>query len=251
MIITLFPAAVHAEKDYTMEDLSALAENEGWAEILEHIEDVKPRDRKQPWKELLEKAAIGYLDTLAAQKKKYEGLGSAEQIITRFPSLKKSKAFMDKRADVGILAFEECFSNQWAGPQCVEQLREFVKADPSNDELAFKAGKVVTDVGKMWQAGPPFFVGAVSDPKAKKERCKDEDLAYSTLASFGVPPDYDNAKAAAKIAFEHCYDALQSKLLEKLHEAEGYEAQNLCAGFTKRKTKLTAFQTAFCKDAVK
>jgi len=251
MIISVCPGTVLAEKSYTMEDLSALAENEGWAEILEHIEDVQPRDRKQPWKDLLEKAAIGYLDTLASQKKKYEGLGSAESIITRFPVLKKSKAYMDKRADVGILAFEECFANSWAGPQCVEQLREFVKADPSNDELAFKAGKVVTDVGKMWQAGPPFFVGAVSDPKAKKDRCKDEDVSYSTLASFGVPPDYDTAKAAAKIAFEYCYDVMQPKLIEKLYEADGYEAQNLCTGFTKKKTKLTAFQAAFCKDQVK
>jgi hypothetical protein len=250
-LLVLLPSTALGGEVYTMEDLTALADNESWSEILEHVEDIKPRERKQQWRELLEKAAIGHLDALAGQKKKYEGLGSAEQILTRFPILKKSKPYMDKRADVGLLAFEECFSNRWSGPQCVEQLREFVKADPGNDELAFKAGKVVTDVGKMWQAGPVFFVDAVADSKARGERCKDGDLSYSTLASFGAPPDYDSTKAAMKIAFEHCYDGLQPKLLEKLYEATGYEARNLCAGLTKRKAKLTTFQQAHCKDTLK
>lgn len=249
-VISVAPMIASADDKYTMEDLRALAENDGWGELLEHVEDIRPRDRKKEWRSMLEKAAIGQLGILESQKKRYEGLAASEQILTRFTVLKKSKPYMKKRAEVGLIAFKECFSNRYGANRCASDLMDFIKVDPKNTDLAFSAGKVVTgDAGKLWQAGPEFFVLAMTDKKNRKRWCKDGDVGYSTLATFGGPPKYDSVKAASAIAFDHCYPQMKVKLEEKLNEeASGYTGYNLCKGLTKRKHKLSAFQSAVCKD---
>lgn len=241
------PAWAEDSQKYKMEDLKALGESQGWLELIEHAEDVRPSERKAEWKALLEKAAAGHLSNLEQQKKGWEIITTSDQLLTRFPQLAQSKVFMAKRRDAGLPAFQECFRDAYGGVQCVEQLEAFTKADPNDAELHFGAGKVVTR-GGMWAAAAPFFARAFEDAKQRKTGCKDEALHETLRRAFGQPPDYANAKAAQKVAFDQCFDDLKPVLMDAFYESGGYDAKNLCMGFTRKKVKLSAFQQAYCKD---
>src|SRR5262249_51454208 len=148
------------------------------------------------------------------QKKLDQALASADQALVRFPLLKKSKLFMAKRSDAGLAAFGECLVQDSQGFRCVDELDTFVKVDPSDSDLAFRAGKVVVEKGHLWQAAPRFFARALADPARRKPGCSDAMVADSLLRSLGQPPDYEVTKAATAIAFEYCYNELAPKLLD-------------------------------------
>jgi hypothetical protein len=233
---------------YTFEDLKALGESQGWQELLEHAEDVRPSERKQPWKDLLEKAAVGTVDQYLTQKKLLEAFGTAEQVVTRFPTLKQSKSFMAKRREAGLAALGECFLDQYAGSRCIDELDKFTKLDPNDAELQFGAGKLVVDKGRMYASAPPFFARAFTNAAQRKTGCKDKSVIDAVLRAFGQPPDYDNTKAAAQIAFDQCYAELKEPLLTAFYASGGYESRNLCRGLVDKKAKLTDFQVAYCQD---
>lgn len=233
---------------YTLEDLRALGESQSWGELLEHVEDVRPSERKKEWKDLLDRAAIGQIDSLLEQKRLMEAHGTAEQLMTRFGLLKQSKPFMRKRGEAGLAAIAECLGNAYASAQCLEQLDAFTKVDPKNAELAFAAGKLVVERGRMYPPAAPHFARAFEDKATRAQGCKDPSVEASVLRALGQPPEYDNAKAASAVAFDHCYEVLSKPLFEAFYGSWGYEAQNLCAGFQKKKAKLSPFQSAFCQD---
>jgi hypothetical protein len=245
------PALGEPPTKYTMEDLKALAESESWNELLEHVEDVRPSERKQPWRGLLEKAAAGSLDLLLQQKKAQEALAAADQHLIRFPTLKQSKPFMAKRADAGLSVYGDCLADPQGSLRCVEELETFLRADPNEADLAFPAGKIVIDRGHLWNAGPRFFVRALADPARRKTGCADPSVIGSLLRSMGHPPDSDLSKAVSTIAFDYCWSELQPKLLEAFYASGGYESKNLCAGLEKKGAKLTPFQLAYCKDQLR
>lgn len=249
LAITASSAAwAEGPQKYTMEDLRALAEAQSWSELLEHAEDVRPSERKAEWRGFLEKAAAGHLDALHGQKRSAEAAGAADQLLIRFPALKQSKVFMAKRRDTGLPAFAECMRDAYGAGACVERLDVFTKVDPADGELQLAAAKIVAR-GGMWAAAAPFFARAFDDAKLRKAGCRDDALPETLRRAFGQPPDYDNTKAAAKVAFEQCFDALEPVLMEAFYASGGYDAKNLCAGLVKKKkAKLTAFQQAFCKD---
>lgn len=233
---------------YTMEDLRALGESQSWGELLEHVEDVRPSERKKEWKDLLDRAAIGQIDSLLGQKRLPEAHATAEQLMTRFGLLKQSKSFMKKRADAGLEVFGECFGNNYAVNQCIDQLEAFTKVDEKDADLAFRAGKLVVERGRMYPSASPFFARAFEDKAVRAAGCKDPSVEAAVLRSFGQPGHYDVAKAADRVAFDQCFDVLGNAVYEAFYGSWGYEAANLCQGLMRKKAKLSPFQSAFCQD---
>lgn len=245
-VLTAPSALANEPNKYTMEDLRALGESQGWSELIEHAEDVRPSERKKEWQALLNRAAIGHIDSLLEQKRAQEAYGATEQLITRFVILKQSKPFMNKRGEAGLASLGECLANAHSGVRCLEQLEAFTQVDPNNAELAFAAGKLVVERGRMYPPAAPYFARAFEDKAVRAKGCKDPSVKSSVLRALGEPPEYANAKAASVVAFEQCYGLLSQPLLEAFYSSSGYQARNLCAGL--RKAKLSAFQTAFCQD---
>lgn len=234
-----------AAAKYTLEDLRALAESSSWAELLEHAEDVRPSERKAEWKSLLEKAAAGHVDSFLAQKKPHEALAVADQVRARFGQLATAPAFAEKRRAAGLAVYATCFDDAYAAGRCVDDLRAFVATEGHAPELARAAGKLLVERARMRAPAAPFFAKAVAADKAV---CADPSVAEAVLDAIGQPPHYDNAKAAAELAFGACYAVLEKALWQAFYTSGGYESANLCAGFVQRKAKLTAFQAAYCQD---
>ncbi|MBK8012625.1 MAG: hypothetical protein IPK13_14840 [Deltaproteobacteria bacterium] len=239
-------ASANAGDKYTAADIQALVNEENWTEVLEHLSDIPPTKRDASWKTALEKAAVGHLTSVLASDQGYSSLGTADVLIGRYAALKKSQAFMKLRQDSGLKYFEQCFNNRYSGPECAEGLISFVKTDPTNDELAFRAGQMAR-MGAGYGPAAVLFEIAFKT-KARRKDCGDRQVVIATTMTLGNLQEGDVPfEAAKKVAFDYCYDALKKDLLSEFNEASTYYLKATCPTLTKKKA-LTAFQTALCKD---
>jgi hypothetical protein len=231
-----------------MADLDALETQGAWGELVDHLGDILPSKRDAHWQALAEKSALGYVDGLATDKDAVSALGAADDLTHRYPTLKKSRAFMSRRGEVGIKGFETCFDHDAIGGHCTDRLLGFVDADAGNTELALAAGKLV--LRKMHPyVSMPFFRRAIAGRKGAKE-CGDEGLGRSTVAALGLPDRDTRLGDAKEVASNLCWDALHAALIDQfVKESRGsYYVTNTC-DFLKAKNALSKIQASLCNKA--
>lgn len=227
---------------YSTEDLKVLAEGRGgedpssgeaWREVVEHLQDVLPSRRGAEWEKIADKAATGYVQGLLAEHKAEAALTAAEELRSKYPHLKRSKAFMSQRARAGLAGFALCYENERTPkpPTCNERLLAFLDGDPNNFDLAMKAGKLVR-LNQNHYFATPFFKRALANHKGAPE-CKDEDLQLAVIAGLGLPPDYTQAADARELAANLCADALAGPIAKELASSGGYFKENACAALGK------------------
>lgn len=215
---------------YTMADLQSLANKQSWQELADHLGDIAPVNRNKAWERLVEQTAIGTLESSVTQQRPLDGIMFAEHLLGRYPVLKGSRPFMDKRGEIGLKAFERCFADRWSSEHCGKELRSFVAADPANLDLAFNAGKLARLNLRHWFAAP-FFQSGLAKVSTTRT-CGDEDVKLSVLSAL-VLPAHDNYQpfidASVAIAADLCWSTLQSTLMETLKEKNSYFIANSCA----------------------
>src|SRR5580700_1594979 len=84
-------------KLYTLADLKALAKQQAWSELVDHLEDIPPTNRDADWRAVAQQAGLGALG-IAGRSGPVDGLSVSETLLDRYPVLKDSKDFMAKRA---------------------------------------------------------------------------------------------------------------------------------------------------------
>jgi hypothetical protein len=209
-----------------MEDLRALAQTQSWVELINHLQDISPSKRDADWKKLAEQAGVGVL-TSTTQGDPLAGIQASEKMLENFPELKSSKAFMEKRNEVGLQAFSNsCFPSNWLADECNKALKTFVEQDRGNTALAFQAGKVARLNLKSWAATPYFFMAI---KQAGDPRCKDEDVSLAVISALGLPAEsYKEVVDQAKDLSVKCWQAIGPALLKELNDSSGYLADNSC-----------------------
>jgi hypothetical protein len=243
--LLLFSAIAHAaEEKHSMDDLKALAGQEAWTELVQHLGDIPPAKRDEAWQKLAEQGAVGYLD---GEKNQWSAFMAADGLTKQFPTLKKSPVFMAKRGEVGLKGVETCYrEDPGAYAECHKNALELIAADPSTD-LAFKAGKVVR-LNQNAAAAVPFFAKAMKGRKGAAE-CKDDDLKLAVIAGLGQPTEYSDVPLAKEIASEDCFDALKDALKTEMGSSGkgSYFFTNAC-GFLKEHDALSGLQAKQCSS---
>lgn len=215
-------------KDYAMADLDALAKRGAWEELLMHAEDIPPAKRDATWEKLVEKAAIGELGQLTTKAESYEGVFTSQALGKRYPHLLKSSEFMSKRGEAGKKAASECLREAWRGEHCLDMMNTFLSTPGTSADVGFAFGKIAR-LNQNHYVAVPFFKWAL-EKKKDAAMCGDEDLSLAVVAGLGLPPDYENAAGARKIATEMCWDALKPAVEKKvLEDGSSYFIDNACA----------------------
>ncbi|WP_394823552.1 hypothetical protein [Pendulispora albinea] len=224
-----FPSPRKAKgKTYTMADLDALANRAQWAELLAHVEDIPPLERKATWERLLVKAATEYVGSLSSKSDAYEGFWIAEGMVKRYPALPKSKEFMAKRADVGKKVFTECLQQSYSGKECIQRAKDFVNVDGTERDVALAIGKIVRQ-NQFPYVAVPFFQAAVAGTK-NNAACADEDLRLAVVAGLALPTNYENASGARDVSANACWTELRAPVLQEFKDnANGYLKDNVCS----------------------
>ncbi|MEM6730329.1 MAG: hypothetical protein AAF658_02165 [Myxococcota bacterium] len=237
-------AALAEDTKYTMEDLKALVEQESWPETIEHLEDIRPTKRKKEWNGYLEKAALGLVNSVAETSDVYSAWQTAEQLLVRFPPLKKSRAYLDRRGETGIESMKQCFQARYGVEQCLEASKKLIDLDPKNTKLAFELGKIVR-LGTTGGSAMIYFERALKDKKMRTE-CAHEEV--KTALEQAASQTDDRGAAMKKVAFDYCWAQLKTDVVEQFARGSKSTHRNLCPGLAKKRA-LSAFQKAVCKDA--
>lgn len=218
------PAFAH---NYEMKDLEALEKQEAWHEALQHLGDIQPSKRNDTWQRIADKAAVGELNALDG----HAVLATADALMKQYPTLKKSKAFMQGRTDAGLKAFGKTFSDSRhssGDDPWLEELKKFVEADTLTADLPLRAGKLVTSRLVAYLA-VPFFTKAIN---ANAGACKDGEVKRS-LASAVI----DNVwQAEAKTLIDKgCWNDVRPTFEAELAKADDQGKVHGCAYLATKK----------------
>ena len=236
------------EKKYTQADLQALANQSSWKELIEHLGDVSPAERNDQWEKLAEQAGLGALEASVKRDDPSLGIQVGISLVDQYPQVGKSKAFMNKRNEVGLQAFDRCLNQERLADYCGPMLKTFVAQDPDNLDLAFKAGKIASRRMKRWFT-VSFFKSALSQ-QTELRNCKDSDAQKAVLAALGLGDGPDSRTAiddARTILRDDCWDPLKAPVKDAFHEGDKRFQKNTC-DILKEKNALGKVDAVTCTN---
>ena len=214
------------EKKYTMADLKSLVAAKSFKEAVQHLGDISPSERNADWLDVAATAGAGYIGGLSNDDLVVKVI-AIEKLDGDFPQIIKSPKYTKVRGEIGLKAYEACFQNSYWIDECLQHALKFIDADTGNYDLALKMSKLVRRNANAYGA-IPFFKKALGG-KNDAAVCKDDDMKLAVVAALGLPPDYDNQKAAREIAGGACWGALQKPIVEAWGaEESGYLHDNGC-----------------------
>jgi len=252
MLFTLSSAGELRASEYGMADLDALQKQGAWQELVDHAEDVPPSQRNAHWSQLVEEAATGVLAALYVDKVSISALGTADALTRRFPTLKKSKSFMAKRADVGVRAFTRCFElvkdDTDDATACADRLVGFSDGDPDNADLAQRALALIGQHLHYSTASPfPIYYRSIGGKKGAKD-CKNASAKSAVIAALSLDKTDARVAEAREVASQTCWDQMKDELVDAVGNPQvgAHYFENAC-GFLVDKKALGTLQTNRCK----
>lgn len=214
---------------YTMADLKALAQQESWEELYEHLEDVGPAQRNDEWKALGEKAIINLLGAIKIEPNYgFEHvIGILDGVQKRYPTIAKTKGFLNKRMEVGIEAFKKTYSNYrhsgYDDPWLMA-IKKFVEADQVTPELPLRAAKMVSNL-LIESTTVPLYVEAVK--RQKDVACKDPAL-HAMVVEVAADEDHVWGTEIASLVDDKCPAELRPALTKSLDTVKPEEKVEIC-----------------------
>jgi hypothetical protein len=241
-------AAADEGKRHTLTDLQALAAQSSWKELIEHLGDVQPAERGDPWLRLAEQAGVEAFDASVARDQPALSIQLGISLLDQYPQLKTSHPFMGKRAEVGLSALARCFDSRGQSELCGRLLTIFAAQDPDNLDLSFKAGKMASRHLKRWYT-VSFFRRALAHPSTSRS-CGDEDLRLAVLSGLGQKdaPEFKTAVEDARVVLrDECWAELKGPALEGFHEGSPAFQKNTC-DILKAKQALGKIDAVVCAN---
>lgn len=242
-MIALALAASLFGATYELADLKALESQQGWRELVDHLGDILPSKRDAEWKGLAERSLVGLLDTLDLKDapKAQRALDEIDAQLKRWAWLKQSKAFMAKRADVGLKAFGVTYSasrHSASDDPWRDALKDFVAADTLTADLPLRAGKLIT-ARLVAEIAIPYFKTALA---ANKALCKDAEVQKALLSAWESGSFKDDATAMT----DTCWADLQAPIVAMLAKGSYATRKNSICPYLTAKKAVPADQKAQC-----
>ena len=234
LLSLLLPLSASAAT-YEMADLKALDKDQSWRELVEHLNDVLPSKRDAEWKAIAERACTGVLDPseLKDAASSQRTLDQIDELMKRYGWLKDSKAFMSKRAEVGLKALGWTFQNyrhSSGDDQWMEKLKAFVAADAVTADLPMRAIKLVNS-RLVAVVSFPFVKPALA--KGGKAACKDAEVQQTILGALSEGSWTVEANEAAGTCWDEFKPVISAEVLKA--ETTRTAALKLCPTLVEKK----------------
>jgi len=223
------PAFAH---EYELKDLEALEKQESWQEAVQHLGDIPPSKRNDTWQRIAEKSGAGYL----ASQEGRATLSIADDLVKRYPTLKKSKVFMAGRTDAGLKAFGKTYSDSRhasGDDPWLDSLKKFVEEDTVTADLPLRAGKLITSRLVAYIA-VPFFKKAIL---ANVGACKDADVKKSLVSALTDNVWTDDAKSLVE---KSCFADVRGEMEAQLAKGSDGLKTTACPIFAAKKVTVAA-----------
>lgn len=213
-LLLLALASTTAAQAYEMADLQALAKQNSWEELVQHLGDIAPSKRDDKWAALAEQGADGWLRSLDVDENSAQGvLFTIDDLAKRYPLLKKSKVFLAARADVGLKAFSFTFSNSRhssGDDEWLTALKAWVKADAVTTTLPAQAAKQVQQRLVATVAWPLWKMGLDRGASV----CADADFQEAIIGAYSEGVWLDEVNPVV----EKCWNDLKAPVLKVIEK---------------------------------
>jgi hypothetical protein len=235
---------------YEMKDLEALEKQGSLQEAFEHLGDIPPSKRNDAWNRIAEKSASSVLAGIDPSKEETgrgwgddlpppRALHLADEIIKQYPSLGKSKTFMQARADAALKGFKVTYANSahsQSDDPWDKQLKAFVASDTMTPDLALRAGKLVTSRLVAYVA-IPYFKTAITGNTGTRA-CKDPDVKKALVSGLADGHWVDDTKA---LVDKSCYGDVHSDIEAAFGKTSDANLKtNACPIFAAHKASIAA-----------
>ncbi|MGR5148971.1 hypothetical protein ACQKP8_20780 [Photobacterium alginatilyticum] len=196
------------ENNYSMADLQKLAGDQSWAELVAHLDDIKPSSRNNAWLQLVDKAGVGFLAGLSKAASNQEAVSAGKVLGLRYPSLIDSREFTSLYLALAEEFYSDCYRYQSA--ECINEYSKTLEQFSAPASIAFQKGVLAfQQVSKT--SSVPFFALAV---KNDHSYCSAPELGQSVLETLALPKHL-HFNSALQIATDACKEF-------KLDGADGY-----------------------------
>lgn len=185
-----------------MTDLDALARQDAWAELIEHLEDIPPAQRDDAWRSLVVRALREHLR--AELKTDADRIGiarTAASFVRRYPFTRTAKELLDLRAEAGLAAVEACArdSGRWEDSEFLVDYMESL-AQP---QRALAAARVAVKRGHRALGMALYRVASEGDARAT---CEGTEALALALEGRDKPPG-SRFRKDAEIVLGRCRGA--------------------------------------------
>lgn len=158
----LFLVGCATAKSAAYADLRALDKQQNYVEMMGRLKDVAPAERDEEWEGYVERACIEAI-TKAEIKDGRAGehvLAIIDDQLVAFPSLKKSTAWFQARADKGVEAFKWTYSNyrhSTGDEQWVPKIVAYVEKDTLTKGVVQRFAKDVVAARLVASSAWPLY----------------------------------------------------------------------------------------------
>ncbi len=230
--------------DYGMADLQALEKQGSWEELVQHLSDIPPSKRDAAWQGLAERSSSSYIASVPITDEQPETVfGVMDRLLTRFPQLKQSRAFMAKRAEVGLKAFRYSYGryrHSSGDDPWIDLIKAFIAVDTLDADLPQRAGELVTS-RLVAQCGWPFFKQQLD--KTGTAICKNKEFKRSIVAAF-VEGDWP--EQILDVADNKCWGDVKDALIAELEGKPTKPFKKVICPLLKKKGALPAADVERC-----
>lgn len=101
-----------ANESYSLSDLEVLASDNSYIEFFDHAFDIRPSERSEVWKKMMEKMGEGYLKALSQKELLNRSDFQRMESLMSHNVLKTNEFFRQSRQEIGLKWFRQCFGEQ-------------------------------------------------------------------------------------------------------------------------------------------
>lgn len=195
-----------------MEELDSLARQKAWSEMVFLLKEVPAADRNARWEAMVEKASLGHLDTIAVAAGAEAG-STANVLLEEYPSLRRSRKYLEKRIEVSLTALRKCYENPFIEDECGGRLLDLAKGESRDAVLVRRAAGIVVEKESA-EAALPFLQLALA--KGIPDRVCREDLWQKVVLGALGSAEPSPRREAKGIASQTCWTHLKAKLPAEL-----------------------------------
>ncbi len=212
----LFLVGCATAKPAVFDDLRALDKQQNYLELMGRLKEVPPASRDDEWEGFVEKANINALTALEIKdgRQGEHALTTIEDQLTNYPSLKKSAAWFQTRAEVGMKAFAWTFSNYrhaTSDEQWVPKIVAFVEKDTFTKGVALKFGRELVAERLVASSAWPLY--DLSFKRDGDSVCTDPRLPDLVVDAIGYESWLEQMKNLVTV---RCSAQLKKPVAEKL-----------------------------------
>ena len=164
MLSVMGPVWAVPASSYALMDLEILEKERAYSEFFAHAFDIRPSERNDYWKKMMENMGEGFLRSMAQKPRLERSDYQVMETLTGQNVLRQNEFFVQQRQVVALKWFQQCLTDDTSATSpCWQDLLTFWEKDRQDIDLAPRLMTLVS---------PFLLLAKVTDPNDPKQRAR-------------------------------------------------------------------------------